>query len=230
MVNLVDLTISTIEKMDKWEGHLYNWYNTENLEPLKPIFVSTVDSGNFVSYLITLKEGIKEYIDCDEMDEEHSKNENLLYRIQNIIDNTKFYPLYDETKDLFYIGHNVEEDKPLKSYYDLLASEARISSYIAISRGEIPLEHWNRLGKSLIVEKGYISLASWSGTMFEYLMPTLVLKNYKNTLLDESYKTSIDIQIEYGNYHNIPWGISESGFFAFDNQLNYQYKALEYLL
>ena len=226
MVNLVDLTISTIEKMDKWEGHLYNWYNTENLEPLKPIFVSTVDSGNFVSYLITLKEGIKEYIDCDEMDEELiAKTENLLYRIQNIIDNTKFYPLYDETKDLFYIGHNVEEDKPLKSYYDLLASEARISSYIAISRGEISLEHWNRLGKSLIVEKGYISLASWSGTMFEYLMPTLVLKNYKNTLLDESYKTSINIQIEYGNYHNIPWGISESGFFAFDNQLNYQYKA-----
>ncbi len=128
---------------------------------------------------------------------------------------------------MFYIGYNIEESKPLKSYYDLLASEARISSYIAISRGgEVPLEHWSRLGKSLILEKGYISLASWSGTMFEYLMPVLVMKNYKNTLLDESYNTSIRAQMEYVSTYDIPWGgISESGFFAFDNQLNYQYKA-----
>ena len=230
MVDLVDLTINTIEKIEKWEGHLYNWYNTETLEPLMPIFVSTVDSGNLISYLIVLKEGLKEYIIDplvnDELDEELvSKAMDLIDRIEKLIADTKFSPLYDETKDLFYIGYNVGENKPLKSYYDLLASEARISSYIAISRGEVPLEHWSRLGKSLIMEKGYISLASWSGTMFEYLMPTLVLKNYKNTLLDESFKTSIRIQRDYGYYHNIPWGISESGFFAFDRQLNYQYKA-----
>lgn len=230
MVDLVGLTINTMEKMEKWEGHLYNWYNTETLEPLMPVFVSTVDSGNLISYLIVLKEGLKEYVigplADSELDEELVlKAMDLIDRIEGLIDATKFYPLYDATKDLFYIGYDVGENRPLKSYYDLLASEARISSYIAISRREVPLEHWNRLGKSLIMENGYISLASWSGTMFEYLMPTLVLRNYKNTLLDETYKTSIRIQRIYGNYHNIPWGISESGFFAFDSQLNYQYKA-----
>lgn len=230
MIDSIDLTISTIEKMEKWEGHLFNWYNTETLEPLRPIFVSTVDSGNLVSHLITLKEGLKEYLAQPPIDGEIEeklilKATDLVYRIERLVDNTKFSSLYDDIKDLFYIGYNVEENKPLRSYYDLLASEARISSYIAISRGEVPLEHWSRLGKSLILEKEYISLASWSGTMFEYLMPVLVMKNYKNTLLDESYNTSIRAQMEYVSTHNIPWGISESGFFAFDNQLNYQYKA-----
>ena len=222
MIHLIELTLDTIEKMEKWEGHLYNWYDTGTLEPLRPVFVSTVDSGNFISYLIVLKEGLKEYI---EDFTEKQRIVDLIDRIKNIIDNTKFAPLYDEVKDLFYIGYNVKEEKVLNSYYDLLASEARISSYIAISRGEVPLKHWQRLGKPLIMENNRISLASWSGTMFEYLMPTLVLKNYKNTLLDETYKTSINIQINYGNKNNIPWGISESGFFAFDNRLNYQYKA-----
>ncbi|CCQ97400.1 membrane hypothetical protein [[Clostridium] ultunense Esp] len=222
MVVLVELTLDTIEKMEKWEGHLYNWYDTETLEPLRPVFVSTVDSGNFISYLIVLKEGLKEY---KEDFNEIKKVENLIDRIEDIIDNTKFTPLYDEVKDLFYIGYNVKEGKVLNSHYDLLASEARISSYIAISKGEVPLKHWERLGKSIIMENSHISLASWSGTMFEYLMPALVLKNYKNTLLDETYKTSINIQIDYGKKNNVPWGISESGFFAFDNRLNYQYKA-----
>ena len=226
MVDLIDLTIGTIEGMEKWEGHLYNWYNTETLEPLRPIFVSTVDSGNLVSYLIVLKEGLKEYSEKSLEDRELIlKTERLIKRIEKLIDDTKFLPLYDGEKDLFYIGYNVGEKKILKCYYDLLASEARIASYIAISRKEVPPKHWQRLGKSLIMEKGYISLASWSGTMFEYLMPTLVLKNYKNTLLDETYKTSIKVQKDYGDLNNVPWGVSESGFFAFDNQLNYQYKA-----
>lgn len=222
MVELIGLTLNTIEKMEKWEGHLYNWYDTETLEPLMPIFVSTVDSGNFISYLIVLKEGLKEYM---EGYEEKGKILDLIHRIESLIDSTKFAPLYDEVKDLFYIGYNVKEDKVLNSHYDLLASESRITSYIAISRGEVPLKHWERLGRPIIVDKKYMCLASWSGTMFEYLMPSLVLKNYKNTLLDETYRTSISIQIDYGDKNNIPWGISESGYFAFDNLFNYQYKA-----
>ena len=149
----------------------------------------------------------------------------MIKKIEELIDNTKFKPLYDEKRDLFYIGYNVEEGMVLNSYYDLLASESRTTSYITISRGEVPLSHWNRLGKSLIKEKGYLALASWSGTMFEYLMPSLVLKDYENSLIDESNKTAIKIQKDYGNSHKVPWGISESGFFAFDRQLNYQYKA-----
>lgn len=229
MVDLIELTLETIEKMEKWQGHIYNWYDTETLEPLRPIFVSTVDSGNFISYLIVLKEGLKEYLkplldkQCNE--ELISKMKSLMDRITKLIDDTKFKPLYDEDKDLFYIGFNVEEDKELNIHYDLLASEARTASYIAISRREVPLRHWEQLGKSLIMENNRISLASWSGTMFEYMMPALTLKNYKNTLLDETYNTSIRIQKDYGYSNGVPWGISESGFFAFDNQLNYQYKA-----
>lgn len=238
MVDLIGLTINTIEKMEKWEGHLYNWYDTETLAPLRPVFVSTVDSGNFIAYLIVLKEGLKEYLNSilekvqkeatakeAEIEKLIFKMKDLINRIKNIIARTEFLPLYDEKRDLFYIGYNVDENKVLKSYYDLLASEARTASYIAISKGEIPVDHWNKLGKSLIKEKGYISLASWSGTMFEYLMPSLVLKDYANTLLDESNRTSIKMQKDYANAHKVPWGISESGFFAFDRQLNYQYKA-----
>lgn len=224
MITRIKQTLDTIEKMEKWEGHLYNWYDTTNLEPLKPIFVSTVDSGNFVSYLIVLKEGLKEYIQ-DANDEEAYEIELLIERIEKLINNTNFSPLYDEARNLFYIGYNVEEEKALSNYYDLLASEARISSYIAISRGEVPVKHWKMLGKPLVTEDNYIGLASWSGTMFEYLMPSLVLKSFKNTLINETYKTVIRIQKAYGRKNNVPWGISESGFFAFDNQLNYQYKA-----
>lgn len=222
MVNRIRLTLDTIDKLEKWEGHLYNWYDTTNLEPLRPIFVSTVDSGNFVAYLIVLKEGLREYADDYN---EKSEIEILINRIEKLIENTRFAPLYDESRNLFYIGYNVGEDKVLKCYYDLLASEARISSYIAISRREIPVKNWKMLGKSLIMENRNIGLASWSGTMFEYMMPSLVLKNYKNTLFDETYKTIINVQKNYGNRNSVPWGISESGFFAFDNQLNYQYKA-----
>ncbi len=136
-------------------------------------------------------------------------------RIENLVANTKFKPLYDDKRNLFYIGYNVEDEKVLNSYYDLLASEARTTSYIAISRREVPLRHWNHLGKSLIKEKGDLALASWTGTMFEYLMPSLILRDYENTLIAESNKTAVRIQKDYGFIHNLPWGgISESGFFC----------------
>ena len=155
MINLIKQTLDTLDKMEKWEGHLYNWYDTTNLEPLRPIFVSTVDSGNFISYLIVLKEGLKEYIE-GATEKEKEDIESLIGRIENIIDNTNFSPLYDNSRSLFYIGYNVEEDKVLNNYYDLLASEARISSYIAISRGEVPAKHWNMLGKSLIIKDNHV--------------------------------------------------------------------------
>ncbi|MFA5575677.1 MAG: glucoamylase family protein [Tissierellaceae bacterium] len=220
MIDLVDRTITSLEKLDKWEGNLYNWYDTESLQALRPIFVSTVDSGNLLAYLIVLREGLGEYMGSPESDEK-----NLLRRIDSLIDNTKLKPLYNAEKQLFHIGYDLEGEKKLAIYYDLLASEARTSSYIAISRGEIGPEHWHRLDKPLVKEGGYISLASWSGTMFEYLMPALNMKNFKNTLLDESYRSSVDIQRNYGHIKGVPWGISESAYFAFDSDFNYQYKA-----
>lgn len=223
MIEYLNLTIEAIEKMDKWNGHLYNWYNTHTLEPLKPMFVSTVDSGNFVSYLIVIKEAIKEHLTDSTLVRE--KMENLINRIEDLINQTRFSKLYDEDKNLFFIGFDIDNDKPADNHYDLLASEARVTSYLTVSRREVPLAHWYKLGRALIMNKGHITVASWSGTMFEYLMPSIVLKDYENTLLDETYKTVVKMQEDYGNARNIPWGISESGFFAFDYRLNYQYKA-----
>ncbi len=400
-------TLSTVQKMEKWKGHLYNWYDTRTLEPLRPIFVSTVDSGNFVGYLMTLKQGLKEYLErpivevnlflglrdtikllleeesdialdmksledfignkqvCvsewkklleslshrvgqqriqtdswwklkvsnmldafrrdlnllmqwlpvveklpgpvsepenidgeilarikdslhaldtpmsleglkvqypktigvmdeltteikamrekagqaaqgtnDEMLEwinafkeavEQSyqqtnrvlqQYEELMDMVEAFVDQTEFAPLFDEKRQLFAIAYNIEKDRLTKSYYDLLASEARQTSFIAIAKREVDQKHWFKLGRNLTVEEGYKGLVSWTGTMFEYLMPLLIMRNYKNTLWDETYWFVIRSQKKYGKQRHVPWGTSESGYYAFDINLNYQYKAL----
>ncbi|QCX34529.1 glycosyl transferase family 36 [Caloramator sp. E03] len=219
LIQRIDRTITTIERLEKWNGHLYNWYDTRTLEVLRPKYISTVDSGNFIGYLIVLKQFFESITNSNEI------ASSLIKRIDYIIDNTKFLPLYDEKRNLFSIGYNVEEDHLTNSYYDLLASEARLISYIAVSRREVPVSHWFKLGRSLTLIDRYESLVSWTGTMFEYLMPALVMKYYDNTLLSETYKTSIKAQIKYGNRRGVPWGTSESGFYTFDLALNYQYKA-----
>ncbi len=371
MLTKIEKSVSTIERLETWNGHLYNWYDIKNLEPLRPFFISTVDSGNLVGYLITLKQGIEEYINkplidlslvrgindtmsiarldsaplkdplnneiiavnewdnliknikmkdpCNDYWEhklssmldsfrgeteelfpnsilksfkkgstfnkrlsKHFENiqynnslielkdtyenvliqinkelkgandkrrnnlleikkdvtnakiyvnkviekaEELSKRIDVIIEDTKFVPLYDSTKNLFAIGYNAEENMLTNSYYDLLASEARLASYIAIARGEIPKKNWYKLGRALSITGGYRSLVSWTGTIFEYLMPALVLKNYNNTLFNETYGTVLRSQRNYGQKRGVPWGISESGYYAFDINFNYQYKA-----
>lgn len=393
-IDSIGKTITTIEKMDKWNGHLYNWYDTRILEPLHPLYVSTVDSGNFVCYLITLIEGLKSYrsgklvskefisgirdtfrngleeeeklsagFSCfdpiekgeaislelwykalnefegsdmtsvikkpvwktkvermvksfkdelnafapwatltesmpeellhDALAEETAKllelmrtnpslnqipqiNKTILEQINRInkctvkvkdeftkeafdwlnevigavLESDRFYrdfidryeqlierihtlssdicfkPLYNEGRQLFSIGYNVDEKKLTNSYYDLMASEARQASYIAIARGEVPSKHWFMLGRLLTVVDRYQGLVSWSGTMFEYLMPLLLMKSYRNTLLDETYSFVIKSQQKYGKARNMPWGASESSFHALDINLDYQYKAI----
>lgn len=149
----------------------------------------------------------------------------LIHRVDTLAENIKFLPLYEEKKQLFSIGFDLEVGELTDSYYDLLASEARQASYISIARDEIPVEHWLKLSRSLTVDDGYKGLASWSGTMFEYLMPVLIMKSYKNTMLDETYHFVIRSQKKYGKQNDMPWGISESGFNDTDVNLSYQYKA-----
>ncbi|AFQ44502.1 GH36-type glycosyl hydrolase domain-containing protein [Desulfosporosinus meridiei] len=366
-------TFQTIENLEQWQGHLYNWYDTQSLSPLEPRYISTVDSGNFVMYLLTLKSGLAELLErplvdrqfvkglkdtqvlllealgedaCDELkafnlalDEVLCTSEvnwNLntwlkllsewpadilnqdldkegLYwanRLNTMVESfrfeleelcpwatgsctpeqvstldkkvminltmdslvkqyseglvngiavpedkrvietalskvlkcvelskelqlklekmalaTDFMPLFDESRQLFSIGYRVTDSKLDNSYYDLLASEARQASFFAIAKGDVPASHWFKLGRSLTLTKGKRSLVSWSGTMFEFLMPLLVMRNYEGTLLNETYNSVVKVQKKYGQERNIPWGISESGFYAFDPQLNYQYKA-----
>lgn len=133
--------------------------------------------------------------------------------------------LLNPSTKLLCIGYNVTDRKQDNSYYDLLASEARLSSFVAIAQGQIPQENWFALSRKLTVIGKDAILLSWSGSMFEYLMPQIVMPVYEDTLLDQTHRTAVKKQIEYGRKRRVPWGISESGYFAFDARLNYQYRA-----
>jgi cellobiose phosphorylase len=133
--------------------------------------------------------------------------------------------LYDKARRLLAIGYNAEELRRDPSYYDLLASEARLCNFVAIAQGQLPQESWFALGRLLTSAGGEPMLMSWSGSMFEYLMPLLVMPTYENTLLDQTYKAAVTRQIDYGKQRGLPWGISESGYNTVDVHLNYQYRA-----
>ena len=133
--------------------------------------------------------------------------------------------LFDTTRQLLTIGYNVAEHRADSGYYDLLASEARLCNFVAIAQGQLPQESWFALGRLLTATGGEPVLLSWSGSMFEYLMPLLIMPTYDNTLLDQTCKAAVARQIEYGNQRGVPWGISESGYNTVDVHLNYQYRA-----
>jgi cyclic beta-1,2-glucan synthetase len=133
--------------------------------------------------------------------------------------------LYDDARHLMTIGYNVEERRVDTGYYDLLASEARLGVFVAIAQGQIGQESWFALGRLLTSAAGTPVLLSWSGSMFEYLMPMLLMPSYENTLLDQTCRGAVQRQIEFGDQHGVPWGISESGYNGFDTALNYQYRA-----
>ena len=380
MVERIGKTVKTIEKLNKWKGHLYNWYDTATLSVLRPYYISTVDSGNLVGCLMSLKQGLLEYLDKPIIDinlamglldtieianeefdieldhtgiksyvslnqvnmkewyrliqslsisSEQKKNrwgykiykylyhlrdeaelflpkaaykndlvyqadhetdyhsvfvkpieencsinklvalypellkkakemlkeqqamqnkwlpeyikdmdknlecisklkqqiEELIEKLKELINQTEFTPLYCAKRKLFSIGYNVEEEHLTKSYYDLMASEARQASLIAIARGEVKREHWLMLDRTLTMVEGQMGLVSWTGTMFEYLMPLLLMKSYTKTLWAQTYEFVLKCQQDYGRKRRVPWGVSESGFYAFDYRLNYQYKA-----
>jgi cellobiose phosphorylase len=133
--------------------------------------------------------------------------------------------LLDPVREIFSVGFNVPERRRDNSFYDLLASEARLGSYVAIALGQVRQDHWFSLGRLLVGSRREPVLLSWSGSMFEYLMPLLVMPNYENTLLDQTYRGVVEQQIEYGRLRHVPWGISESGYNLTDIHLNYQYRA-----
>ena len=218
-VSLLQNMLDTIIKLEKWNGHLYNWYDIKSLKPLEPRYVSTVDSGNFVGYLYVVKQFLKEHNRLYENVGEYIKI------IDDIIDKTDFSLLYDDSSRLFSIGFDINENKLTDSYYDLLASEARQTSFIAICKKDVPAKHWSSLNRTLTAMDGYKGLISWSGTAFEYLMPNINMKSYAGSLLDESCRFMIMSQIKYSEKLNIPWGISESAFNLKDLKSNYQYKA-----
>lgn len=149
----------------------------------------------------------------------------LINNIDEICNKMNFKILYDKDRELFSIGYNLENNSLGGSHYDLLASESRIASFLAISRNEVDYSHWFKLGRAMTNAFRGKSLVSWSGTMFEYFMPNLIMKNYSGTLLDLTYKSVIKAQIAFGKKKRVPWGISESAFYEFDASENYQYRA-----
>lgn len=133
--------------------------------------------------------------------------------------------LYDRARHLLAIGYDVDNRRLDQGHYDLLASEARLCSFVAIAQGQLPQDTWFALGRLLTEVDGNPTLLSWSGSMFEYLMPQLVMPSYPDTLLDQTARHSVQAQIAYGHQHDVPWGISESGYNTVDTRMNYQYRA-----
>ena len=278
LIDRIEKIFLTLSKLEKWNGHFYNWYDTRTLDALIPRYVSTVDSGNFIGFLIALKNGLlelkekpvfnidmvnglkdtaaianidlvvskpicndewknlfnnlktnlynkgnieinKDWVEllvsmCDsflndleffsnnndqdlgliKLSENNSKNakkfltriDELIAEIDYYISSTDFKPLYNKKRSLLRIGFNITTGVADNSYYDLLASEARLASFIAIAKGDVPKKHWFKLGRMLTLVGGIPTLISWSGTMFEYLMPDLLLKLHSNTLLAQT--------------------------------------------
>ena len=151
--------------------------------------------------------------------------EKLAGQSAGMAERMEFAFLFDEDRNLFSVGYNATEHRRDASFYDLLASEARLGSYVAIAEGQVPQDHWFSLGRLLVPSPREPILVSWSGSMFEYLMPMLVMPSYENTLLDHTCKAVVRQQIEYGQLRGVPWGISESEYNLTDVHLNYQYRA-----
>ncbi len=153
----------------------------------------------------------------------------LALRCDALADHMNWKFLYDRERGIFSVGYRLADaEGPGRldsSYYDLLASEARLASFIAIARGEVPQEHWFRLSRVLVGVEGRTTLVSWSGSMFEYLMPLLVLRSHPETLLENTCRAVVRAQILHGRRQRVPWGISESAFHLVDQHGNYQYKA-----
>jgi cellobiose phosphorylase len=187
--------------------------------------------GGLISYLEELatssggdiKNIIKEKINS--LKSLNERIDKLIREINNIMQEMDFKFLYNKERGLFSIGYNLEEKSLGSSYYDLLASESRATSFITIALNQIPKEHWFNLSRAMTDAFNERSLVSWSGTMFEYFMPPLIMKCYKDTLFSMTYSSVIKAQNQFAKLKGVPWGISESAYYQFDMAENYQYKA-----
>ncbi len=236
MLTRCEQTLATLRGLPRHRGHFLNWYDTLTLAPLPPTFVSTVDSGNLCGHLIALAGA------CDEMRRESSANSGTTRRLLELERNCRrlaiepdFRFLYDRRRRLFRIGYRVAEQQLDRSSYDLLASESRLASIWAIAKGDVPVSHWAALGRPFYAIATDVGLRSWSGSMFEYLMPSLVLDEPRGSALACASRAALREQMTFVNGlevprktqtdapTNVPWGISESAYAAYDDTLAYQY-------
>ena len=212
-LTLAEQMLTTMEQLPRWNGHFYNWYHTCTLRPMPPLYVSTVDSGNCAAALLAAANALRGW-----------GQDELAARAQALCDGMDFALLYDPQRRLMHIGIDTGSGKRSEGYYDLLESEARLTSYFAVARGDVPREHWRALSRAQVQHERYRGCVSWSGSVFEYLMPELFLPPQRDSLLWESAKFCLRVQrrrVRTGQ----PWGVSESAYFALDSALSYRYKA-----
>ena len=217
-------TLASIDQLPKHDGHLYNWYNTQTLAVMEPAYVSTVDSGNMAGHLLATSQA------CTALMQQPASSASQSATLAVLADHCtelcmamNFSGLYNARRHLFHIGLRVDAQALDASFYDLLASESRLTSYLAIAKGDVPRRHWQALGRSFLSVGVMPGLKSWSGSMFEYLMPSLVMTEPEQGLLHISGLAAVQEQQAFGRHQNLPWGISESAYFAQDHTLAYQY-------
>lgn len=213
-LTLCERILATMEHLPKWKGHLYNWYGTKTLDVLAPAYVSAVDSGNLAAALTACAAGFSSH-----------GAPALAERAKTLAGAMDFRALYDTKRRLFRIGLLPDENAPAQSWYDLLESEARLTAYFAIASGQIEHRHWRQLSRAQVEYKKRRGMVSWSGSLFEYLMPELFLPLYRGSHLWESARFAVYVQRQHTLGAEKLWGISESAFYAFDNTAHYRYKA-----
>ncbi|MBK6459169.1 MAG: carbohydrate-binding protein [Gemmatimonadetes bacterium] len=223
MTRRLEQTVATLATLARYRGHFYNWYDLHDLHVLAPPYISTVDSGNMAGHLIALRQACLQLA---------TREPSLADRLQRLAEQAydfvaamDFTFLYDDARKLLTIGYHPDSFTPDAACYDLLASEARLASFVAIARKDVPIEHWFRLSRSLNRTGGQTALVSWSGSMFEYLMPVLVMRSLANTILEQTYHGALARHMAYARARDVPWGVSESAYNVRDHQQTYQYRA-----
>ncbi|MEP6990885.1 MAG: glucoamylase family protein [bacterium] len=222
MLARLEHALDSVEQMTKVRGHLMNWYDLHDLRVLDPPYASAVDSGNLAGHLIALSAACEGDATPDADRERLSRIGHRARALAMAMDFTLFY---DEQRRLFAIGYDARTGRLDAGTYDLLASESRLASFIAVAKDDVSAEHWFHLGRSLTTTDSGTALVSWSGSMFEYLMPVLVMPSRPFSLLDQTHQAAVRRHIAYGHARGVPWGISESAYNVRDRHDTYQYRA-----
>ncbi|MCQ2435730.1 MAG: hypothetical protein MJ101_02365 [Clostridia bacterium] len=218
---LAQRTLTSVDGMDKWHGCLYNWYDTDNGTVVSR-FVSSVDNGNLFAALSVCAEGVTDYNSSGMFD-------GIISQAVKLRDRMDLRSLYDGRSDLFYIGFNADTGEYTSSHYDILMSEARILIYFAVAFGLVPAKCYSKLARNVIAGSHCKGIYSWSGTAFEYLMPSMILPMYAGSVernaVEYAIKNNITAMRGLSDNGVKLCGVSESCYYRFDSKMTYQYRA-----
>ncbi|WP_310462305.1 GH36-type glycosyl hydrolase domain-containing protein [Sphaerotilus sp.] len=229
LVTRLEATLATLATLERHRGHFLNWYDTQTGTPLLPRYVSTVDSGNLSGHLLAVAQACLALAEAPVAADEGDTTEAVLRlralasACEQLAWDADFSFLYHRKRHLLHIGYRVAEQQLDAGFYDLLASESRLTSLLAIAKGDVPVRHWSALGRPFYAVGAHAGLRSWSGSMFEYLMPSLVLDEPHGSVLREACHAALREQIDFATERGVPWGISESAYAGRDHTLAYQY-------